>query len=87
MRSVRERSPDLLITVDNGIASHEGVAEARRLGIDVLVTDHHLPGSVLPEAAAIVNPNLPGEPFASKSLAGVGVAFYVMAALTRRMAR
>jgi single-stranded-DNA-specific exonuclease len=87
VRSASERSPDLLVTVDNGIASHEGVAEARRLGIDVLVTDHHLPGSVLPEAAAIVNPNLPGESFASKSLAGVGVAFYVMAALTRRMAQ
>lgn len=86
VREAAERTPQLLITVDNGIASHEGVAEARRLGIDVLVTDHHLPGRSLPEAAAIVNPNLPGERFASKSLAGVGVAFYVMAALTRRMA-
>jgi single-stranded-DNA-specific exonuclease len=63
----------------------EGVAEARRDGIDVLVTDHHLPGPVLPEAAAIVNPNLAGEPFASKALAGVGVAFYLMAALTRAL--
>ena len=77
--------PGLIVTVDNGVSSLEGVAEARRLGIDVLVTDHHLPGAVLPDAAAIVNPNLPGEPFASKALAGVGVAFYVMAALTRRM--
>ena len=77
--------PELIVTVDNGVSSVEGVAEARRLGIDVLVTDHHLPGPALPEAAAIVNPNLPGEAFASKSLAGVGVAFYVMAALTRAL--
>jgi len=77
--------PELIVTVDNGMSSVEGVAEARRLGIDVLVTDHHLPGPTLPEAAAIVNPNLPGEAFASKSLAGVGVAFYVMAALTRAL--
>jgi single-stranded-DNA-specific exonuclease len=77
--------PELIVTVDNGVSSVEGVAEARRLGIDVLVTDHHLPGPALPEAAAIVNPNLQGEAFASKSLAGVGVAFYVMAALTRAL--
>ena len=77
--------PDLIVTVDNGVSSVEGVAEARRHGIDVLVTDHHLPGPALPEAAAIVNPNLPGETFASKVLAGVGVAFYVMAALTRSL--
>ena len=77
--------PDLIVTVDNGVSSVEGVAEARRHGIDVLVTDHHLPGPALPEAAAIVNPNLHGEVFASKSLAGVGVAFYVMAALTRAL--
>jgi single-stranded-DNA-specific exonuclease len=77
--------PDLIVTVDNGVSSVEGVAEARRHGIDVLVTDHHLPGPALPEAAAIVNPNLHGEAFASKSLAGVGVAFYVMAALTRAL--
>jgi len=77
--------PDLIVTVDNGVSSVEGVAEARRHGIDVLVTDHHLPGPVLPEAAAIVNPNLAGEAFASKALAGVGVAFYVMAALTRAL--
>jgi single-stranded-DNA-specific exonuclease len=77
--------PELIVTVDNGVSSVEGVAEARRHGIDVLVTDHHLPGPTLPEAAAIVNPNLPGEAFASKSLAGVGVAFYVMAALTRAL--
>lgn len=77
--------PQLLVTVDNGISSLEGVREAARLGIEVLITDHHLPGAALPEAAAIVNPNLRGEAFASKALAGVGVAFYVMAALTRAM--
>ncbi|MGB5105048.1 MAG: single-stranded-DNA-specific exonuclease RecJ [Steroidobacteraceae bacterium] len=78
-------APGLIVTVDNGVASLEGVAEAGRLGIPVLVTDHHLPGAALPAAAAIVNPNLPGESFGSKALAGVGVAFYLMAALTRRM--
>jgi len=76
-----QSKPDLLITVDNGIASVEGVEAANRLGIDVLVTDHHLPGAQLPRAAAIVNPNQPGCPFPSKSLAGVGVMFYVMLAL------
>jgi len=80
-----ERRPDLIVTVDNGISSLDGVAEARRRGIDVLVTDHHLPGRELPEASCIVNPNAPGDTFPSKSLAGVGVAFYVMAALTRRL--
>jgi single-stranded-DNA-specific exonuclease len=85
VRVAAHASPDLIVTVDNGVSSHEGVAEARRLGIEVLVTDHHLPGAELPDAAAIVNPNLPGEAFASKALAGVGVAFYVMAALTRRL--
>src|SRR5437867_5392505 len=73
--------PELLITVDNGIASVEGVVAAGRLGIEVIVTDHHLPGSELPRAAAIVNPNQPGCAFPSKSLAGVGVMFYVMLAL------
>jgi single-stranded-DNA-specific exonuclease len=73
--------PDMLITVDNGIASVEGVAEANRLGMQVLVTDHHLPGAELPAAAAIVNPNQPGCKFPSKSIAGVGVMFYVMLAL------
>jgi single-stranded-DNA-specific exonuclease len=85
VRVAAQMRPDLIVTVDNGVSSVEGVAEARRLGIDVLVTDHHLPGPTLPDAAAIVNPNLPGEPFASKALAGVGVAFYVMAALTRML--
>jgi single-stranded-DNA-specific exonuclease len=81
------RKPHLIVTVDNGIASLEGVAEARRRGIDVIVTDHHLPGRELPDAACIVNPNAPGNGFASKALAGVGVAFYVMAALTRHLQR
>ncbi len=74
-------APDLLITVDNGIASVEGVARANELGIAVLVTDHHLPGAVLPAAACIVNPNQPGCGFPSKHLAGVGVMFYVLLAL------
>jgi len=79
------RQPQLLITVDNGIASLEGVAEARRRGMRVLVTDHHLPAGELPEADAIVNPNQPGDAFPSKHLAGVGVIFYVMAALRARL--
>ena len=73
--------PDLLITVDNGIASVEGVAAARDHGMDVIVTDHHLPGQTLPDALAIVNPNQPGCGFPSKNLAGVGVIFYLMLAL------
>lgn len=76
-----QQQPDILITVDNGIASVEGVAEANRLGIQVLVTDHHLPGDVLPDAACIVNPNQPDCSFPSKNLAGVGVMFYVLLAL------
>jgi single-stranded-DNA-specific exonuclease len=81
VRLAAERSPDLLVTVDNGIASTEGVAEANRLGMRVLVTDHHLPGASLPDAACIVNPNQAGCGFPSKNLAGVGVIFYVMMAL------
>lgn len=80
-----QRAPGLIITVDNGISSVSGVAAANALGIPVLVTDHHLAGSELPAAAAIVNPNAPGNDFSSKALAGVGVAFYLMAALTRAM--
>ena len=76
-----ERRPDLLVTVDNGIAAVEGVAAANALGIPVLVTDHHLPGDALPDAACIVNPNQPGCGFESKNLAGVGVMFYVLLAL------
>mgnify|MGYP001048177299 CR=1 FL=1 len=74
-------APRLIVTVDNGIASVEGVARANELGIAVLVTDHHLPGPVLPDAACIVNPNQPGCGFPSKNLAGVGVMFYVLLAL------
>jgi single-stranded-DNA-specific exonuclease len=78
-----ERQPALIITVDNGISSHLGVAEAARRGIEVLITDHHLPPAELPAAAAIVNPNLSGSRFGSRALAGVGVAFYLMAAVAR----
>jgi single-stranded-DNA-specific exonuclease len=73
--------PDILITVDNGIASVAGVALANQLGMEVLVTDHHLPGDELPQATHIVNPNQPGDTFKSKALAGVGVMFYVLLAL------
>ncbi len=76
-----EKSPRLIITVDNGISSIEGVAAARAAGIRVLITDHHLPGAELPQADAIVNPNQPGCEFPSKNLAGVGVIFYLMSAL------
>jgi single-stranded-DNA-specific exonuclease len=79
--------PDLLITVDNGIASVAGVARARELGVEVLITDHHLPGDRLPAAAVIVNPNQPGCGFPSKHLAGVGVMFYVLLALRAELRR
>ena len=79
--------PDWLVTVDNGIASVDGVAAANALGIRVLVTDHHLAGAVLPDAAAIVNPNQPACGFASKHLAGVGVMFYVLLALRAELRR
>jgi len=75
------RRPDFLITVDNGIASIDGVAAASELGIRVLITDHHLPAAQLPAAACIVNPNQPGCDFPSRNLAGVGVMFYVLLAL------
>ncbi|MCP3999749.1 MAG: single-stranded-DNA-specific exonuclease RecJ [Gammaproteobacteria bacterium] len=78
-------SPDVIVTVDNGISSHAGVEAANNLGIDVVITDHHLPGETLPDAAVIVNPNAPDNHFPSKVLAGVGVAFYVMAALGQRL--
>ena len=78
---VKESGADVLVTVDNGIASMEGVKHARALGLQVLVTDHHLPAAELPAADVIVNPNQPGCGFASKSLAGVGVMFYVLMAL------
>jgi single-stranded-DNA-specific exonuclease len=86
-RLVIERQPDLVITVDNGIASVEGVAELARAGIPTLVTDHHLPGAELPAAAVIVNPNQAGCPFPSKALAGVGVMFYVALALRAELRR
>jgi single-stranded-DNA-specific exonuclease len=79
--------PDIIITVDNGIASIEGVDAANRLGIEVVITDHHLPGAELPRAAAIVNPNQRGCGFPSKYLAGVGVMFYVMLALRAELRR
>lgn len=82
-----QQQPDLIITVDNGIASLEGVAAARDLGIATLVTDHHLPGDSLPEADCIVNPNQPGCTFPSKNLAGVGVMYYVMLALRAELRR
>nr|WP_238344371.1 single-stranded-DNA-specific exonuclease RecJ [Ramlibacter lithotrophicus] len=84
---VKERGADVLVTVDNGIASVEGVAAANALGLKVLVTDHHLPGPQLPDAAVIVNPNQPGCTFDSKSIAGVGVMFYVLLALRSELRR
>ena len=85
VRVAAERSPALLITVDNGISSIDGVAAANELGIPVLVTDHHLPGDEIPDAAVIVNPNLKGSQFPSRNLAGVGVAFYLMARTGRML--
>jgi single-stranded-DNA-specific exonuclease len=81
------RRPSLIMTVDNGVSSVAGVEAAHGLGVPVLVTDHHLPGAVLPRAEVIVNPNLANGRFASRALAGVGVAFYVVAALARILAR
>ncbi len=83
--TAKELQPDLIITVDNGISSVDGVRAANALNIAVLITDHHLQGPVLPAAAAIVNPNQHGDQFASKNLAGVGVIFYVMLALRARL--
>ncbi len=85
MLTVQEKSPDIIVTVDNGIASIEGVAKAKELGIEVVVTDHHLPGDNLPNARVIVNPNQPYCNFPSKNLAGVGVMFYVLLALRAEM--
>lgn len=82
---VKRQQPDVIVTVDNGISSLDGVEAAHQAGIKVLVTDHHLPGKTLPNAAAIVNPNLPGDRFPCKSLAGVGVMFYVLMALRTRL--
>ncbi|MEN3365402.1 MAG: single-stranded-DNA-specific exonuclease [Burkholderiales bacterium] len=85
--TAREKSPDIIVTVDNGIASIDGVAEANRRGIEVVVTDHHLPGDKLPAARVIVNPNQPDCGFPSKNLAGVGVMFYVLLALRAELRR
>jgi single-stranded-DNA-specific exonuclease len=85
--AAERKAPDIIVTVDNGIASVDGVAEATRLGIEVLITDHHLPGAELPAARCMVNPNQPGCDFPSKSLAGVGVMFYVLAALRAELRR
>ena len=85
--TVREKAPDIIITVDNGIASIDGVNEANRRGIPVVVTDHHLPAADLPEAEVIVNPNQPGCSFPSKNLAGVGVMFYTLLALRAELRR
>jgi len=81
----KKLSPELIVTVDNGVSSLEGVKEARQSGIKVLVTDHHLPGPELPDADVIVNPNNRGNGFPSKNLAGVGVVFYVLVALRQRL--
>ncbi len=81
VETLADKPPAVLVTVDAGISSIEGVARARELGCKVVVTDHHLPGEVLPQADAIVNPNCPGDQFASKALAGVGVVFYLMSVL------
>ena len=80
-----ERAPSLIVTVDNGVSSIEGVEAARAFGMPVLVTDHHLPGGALPPAEVIVNPNLADSTFPSRALAGVGVAFYVVAALAHTL--
>lgn len=80
-----QHKPQLIVTVDNGISSIEGVAHAADLNIDVIVTDHHLPGKTLPEAWAIINPNQPGCVFPSKNLAGVGVAFYLLSGLRKTL--
>jgi single-stranded-DNA-specific exonuclease len=78
VETLANNPPDVLVTVDSGISSNEGVDRAREMGCKVVVTDHHLPGEVLPDADAIVNPNCPGDQFPSKALAGVGVVFYLM---------
>jgi len=77
--------PDLLVTVDSGISCIKGVERARELGCNIVVTDHHLPGDVLPMANAIVNPNVPGDAFPSKSMAGVGVMFYLLSVVRRKL--
>ncbi|MDG2316858.1 MAG: single-stranded-DNA-specific exonuclease RecJ [Gammaproteobacteria bacterium] len=85
VEQIQSKAPELIVTVDNGVTSVAGVAAARKLGIDVLVTDHHLPGEELPAANVIINPNLVDNDFLGKNLAGVGVSFYLLAALGRRL--
>mgnify|MGYP001822777065 FL=1 len=85
VETLRERPPDVLLTVDSGINCVDGVTRARELGCHVVVTDHHLPGEVLPPAHAIVNPNQPGDRFPSKALAGVGVMFYLLGVVRRHL--
>lgn len=87
VNAAKREAPDLIVTVDNGIANHAGVEAAKAAGIRVIITDHHLPAATLPAADAIVNPNQPNDPFPSKHLAGVGVIFYVMLALRRHLAK
>ena len=84
-RFLLAEQPNVIVTVDNGTSSVEGVAAAQSAGVDVIVTDHHLPGETLPEARALVNPNLAGSRFASGALAGVGVAYYVMSAVRQTL--
>ena len=81
----QQKTPDIIITVDNGISSVDGVACANKLGIKVIITDHHLPGKVLPDAAAIINPNQPDCEFPCKNLAGVALAFYLLSALRAKL--
>lgn len=85
VKQILDHKPQVLVTVDNGIASLEGVAAAKTAGLDVLITDHHLPGERLPDADVIVDPNLPDDSFPSRALAGVGVMFYVLTALRTRL--
>ncbi|EQD52802.1 ssDNA exonuclease RecJ [mine drainage metagenome] len=85
IEEILPRKPDLILTVDQGTTSHEGIQYARHAGIKVLVTDHHLPGAICPPANALVNPNLPGSVFRAQTLAGVGVLFYLLIALRARM--
>ena len=87
VNAAKEQHPDMLITVDHGVSSHEGVSLARKLGMRVVVTDHHLTSDTLPEANAIVNPNQPGCEFESKCVAGVGVIFYVMTAVRAELSQ
>jgi len=85
VEAIQPQQPQLLVTVDNGISSVDGVALANQYGQQVIITDHHLPGEQLPAAAAIVNPNLPDDPFPSKALAGVGVMFYLLSQVRAKL--